>query len=111
MSSIQNTCNIIPIQKNEIKFAVHDVPQALKKDYAGLFAAAFTYLILKGKTVSCCARNQALLPDQLINFLEFSIYIENILTECGTFSHPTSYISFTERLYCHCMKSDIGELV
>ena len=52
MPSIQDTCNTIPRPKNEIKFVVHNVPQASKKDYAGFFAAAFTYLILKGKTVS-----------------------------------------------------------
>ena len=72
-------------------------------------AFALTFLFLKGKIVLRCIINQASLPDHLINFLEYSIYSENIFTECGNFSHPTAYNLFTERLYCHCMQPDIGK--
>ena len=93
---IQDICNIVSRPKNEIKFVLLNVPQASKREYAGFYAVAFTYLILKGRIVSRCAINQALLPDHLINFLEYSIYSENIFTECKNFSHPTTYPSFTE---------------
>ena len=74
---IQDIWNIIPRPKNEIKFVVLDLTQAPKKGYAGFYAAAFTYFILKGKTILRCTINQALLPDQLINVIEFSIYSRN----------------------------------
>ena len=96
ISFIQDICNIVSRPKNEIKFVLLNVPQASKREYAGFYAVAFTYLILKGRIVSRCAINQALLPDHLINFLEYSIYSENIFTECKNFSHPTTYASFTE---------------
>ena len=109
ISFIQDICNIVSRPMNETKFVLLNVPQASKREYAGFYAVAFTYLILKGKIVSRCAINQAFLPDHLINFLEYSIYSENIFSECENFSHPTTYTLFTERLYCHCMQPDIGE--
>ena len=66
---IQDICNIVSRPKNEIKFVLLNVPQASKREYAGFYAVAFTYIILKGRIVSRCAINQALLPDHLINFL------------------------------------------
>ena len=89
---IQDICNIVSRPKNEIKFVLLNVPQASKREYAGFYAVAFTYLILKGRIVSRCAINHALLPDHLINFLEYSIYSENIFTECKNFSHPTNIL-------------------
>ena len=108
-SIIQDICNIVLRPKNEIRFVVINVPQSSKKEYAGFYAVKFTYLILKEKVISCCAINQALLPDHLINFLEYSVYSGNIFTERGNFSHPTTCTSFTKRLYCHCVQPDIGE--
>ena len=69
ISFIQDICNIVSRPKNEIKFVLLNVPQASKREYAGFYAVAFTYIILKGRIVSRCAINQALLPDHLINFL------------------------------------------
>ena len=109
ISFIQDISHIVSRPKNEIKFVLLNVPQTTKREYAGFYAVTFTYLILKGIIVSRCAINQALLPDHLINFLEYSICSENIFTECKNFSHPTTYTSFTERLYYHCMQPDIGE--
>ena len=104
----KNLNNLQPRPKNEIKFALLNVPQVSKREYAGFYTVAFTYLILKVRIVSRCAINQPLLPDHLINFLEYSICSENIFTECKNFSGPSTYTSFTERLYCHCMQPDIG---
>ena len=72
ISFIQDICNIVSRPMNEIKFVLLNVPQASKREYAGFYAVAFTYLILKGKIVSRCAINQAFLPDHLINFFEYS---------------------------------------
>ena len=96
ISFIQDICNVVSRPKNEIKYVLLNVSQASKREYAGFYAVAFTYLILKGRIVSRCAINHALLPDHLINFLEYSVYSENIFTECKNFSHPTTYTSFTE---------------
>ena len=109
ISFIQDICNIVSRPKNEIKFVLLNVPQTSKREYAGFYAVAFTYLILRERIVLCRAINQALLPEHLIKFLEHSIYSQNIFTECKNFSHPTTYISFTERLYYHCVQPDIGE--
>ena len=78
ISFIQDISHIVSRPKNEIKFVLLNVPQASKREYAGFYAVAFTYIILKGRIVSRCAINQALLPDHLMNFLEYSIYSENI---------------------------------
>ena len=99
---IQDIGNLIQRPKNEIKFVVLNVPQASKKEHTGFFAVAFTYLILKGKTASRCTVNPYLLTDQLINFIEYSVY-------SGTFSHITAHTSFTKRLYYHCILLDISE--
>ena len=104
----KNLNNLQPRPKNEIKFALLNVPQVSKREYAGFYTVAFTYLILNVRIVSRCAINQPLLPDHLVNFLEYSICSENIFTECKNFSGPSTYTSFTERLYCHCMQPDIG---
>ena len=108
ISFIQDICNIVSRPMNETKFVLLNVPQASKREYAGFYAVAFTYLIL-GKNRIALRNKSSVLQDHLINFLEYSIYSEYIFTECENFSHPTTYTSFAERLYCHCMQPDIGE--